>query len=397
MVLGEPTVPDYYRVALGKIKEEVRSKDDGYILGVDLDEYANYLFEDYALPEIEIDKGREKIIQKIKERQEARDDFGHSYDKEIVKAKITIFFKPKHNLEWSLKLRPSKAYVHIFPIKIQGASLTLETLAKESDINSELRMFFEEVENKNKEIEPQNQQLKQQTYAIVKQRQEKIRDEEDKFEALIDKVSIPLVRQEGVVIPDRTKLEIAEEYKILVPPTATKRTEPALEKEKVNAVIGLIEGCCRSWELSPQTYLGFEEEKLRDIILSSLNSVFRGSATGETFSKRGKTDIYLNIPQGQILIAECKIWDGAKKFHETIDQILGYLTWRNSYGIIINFSKNKGFTDVLETLFKEIPNHPQYRKGQNKLEETHFVSYNSLPEDEKKLVELHYLNYNLFI
>lgn len=155
-------------------------------------------------------------------------------------------------------------------------------------------------------------------------------------------------------------------------------------------------GCCRSWELSPLTYQKFEEEELRDIILSSLNSVFRGSATGETFSKKGKTDIYLNIPQGQILIAECKIWDGAKKFLETIDQILGYLTWRNSYGIVINFSKNKGFTDVLETSFEEIPKHSQYRKGIDKIEATHFVSYNSLPEDEKKLVELHYLTYNLY-
>jgi len=158
-----------------------------------------------------------------------------------------------------------------------------------------------------------------------------------------------------------------------------------------------LRGVVGGWELSPLTYQKLEEEELRNIILSSLNSVFQGGATGETFSKRGKTDIYLNIQQGQILIAECKVWNGAKNFHETVDQILGYLTWRNSYGIIINFSKNRGFTEVLETLFNEIPNHPLYRKGIDKIEETHFVSYNSLPEDERKLVELHYLNYNLYV
>lgn len=37
------------------------------------------------------------------------------------------------------------------------------------------------------------------------------------------------------------------------------------------------------------------EEALRDVLLVSLNSIFEGKATGETFSKRGKTDIYLNI------------------------------------------------------------------------------------------------------
>ena len=397
MLIGEPTIPDYYRTAIEKIKEEVKSKDDKYILGVNLNEYIEYIYNDYALPQIEIDESREKTIQKVKKTREVRGDFGDFYDKEIVGAKITIYFHPRHNIEWSLKLRPSTSYVHKFPVSIKGDTLTLETLAKENDINSELKMFFEEVGNKNKEIEPQNQQLKKQIEQIVQQRYEKIRDEEGKFEALIDGVSIPLVRREGIVIPDRTKLEIAEEYRTLIPPTATKMTEPSLDKEKVNAVIGLIEGCCRSWELSPQTYFDFEEERLRDIILSSLNSVFRGSATSETFSKKGKTDIYLNIPQGQILIAECKIWDGAKKFHETVDQILGYLTWRNSYGIIITFSKNKGFTEVLESMYSEIPKHTQYKKGLTKIESTHFVSHNSLPEDNKKLVELHYLTYNLFI
>lgn len=396
-MIGEPIIPDYYRAAIEKIKKEVESKDDKYILGVNLNEYIEYIYDDYALPAIEIDEPRKQTIRKIKKTKEVGDYSGESFKKEIVEAKITIYFNPKHNIEWSLKLRPSSGYhTHKFPVSIDGDTLTLETLANDQDINHELKMLFEEVGNKNKEIEPQNQQLKKQVEQIVQQRYERIRDEEDRFEALINKVSIPLVRKEGIVIPDITKLEIANEYRTLVPPTATKITEPSLDKEKVNAVIGLIEGCCRSWELSPQTYSDFEEDKLRDIILSSLNSVFRGSATSETFSKKGRTDIYLNIPQGQILIAECKIWDGAKKFHETVDQILNYLTWRNSYGMVINFSRNKGFTSVLETLFAEIPKHGQYRKGLNELEMTHFVSYNSLLEDERKLVELHYLSYNLF-
>ena len=41
-----------------------------------------------------------------------------------------------------------------------------------------------------------------------------------------------------------------------------------------------------------------------------LNAIFSGKATGETFSNKGKTDIYLNIEKGNILVFECKIWGG---------------------------------------------------------------------------------------
>ena len=68
-MLGEPSVPDYYRAALEKVKEEVRSKDDAYILGIDLDEYTKYLYEDYALPIIETDDSRSDEIEKIRKKK----------------------------------------------------------------------------------------------------------------------------------------------------------------------------------------------------------------------------------------------------------------------------------------------------------------------------------------
>ena len=194
--------------------------------------------------------------------------------------------------------------MHIFPISIQNGVVTFDVLARESDIQYEIDMLFKEIESKNKEFETQNEQLKQQIHSIVKQRQDRIKEEEDRFESLIQKISVPLVRRKDIRVPDRVTMEVAEEYRKLIPPTPKKITNPFLEKEKLNAVIQIIEGCCRSWELSPLTYQKLEEEELRNIILSSLNSVFQGGATGETFSKRGKTDIYLNIQQGQILIAE---------------------------------------------------------------------------------------------
>lgn len=66
----------------------------------------------------------------------------------------------------------------------------------------------------------------------------------------------------------------------------------------------------------------------------------RGSATGETFNKKGKTDILLRHAGNNAFVGECKFWKGEKSFLSTIDQLLGYLTWRDSKTAVIMFVKN---------------------------------------------------------
>jgi hypothetical protein len=65
-----------------------------------------------------------------------------------------------------------------------------------------------------------------------------------------------------------------------------------------------------------------------------LNGVFEGQATGETFNFQGKTDILIRAQGKNIFIAECKFWKGEKVFLETIDQLLSYLSWRDSKAAI---------------------------------------------------------------
>jgi len=36
-----------------------------------------------------------------------------------------------------------------------------------------------------------------------------------------------------------------------------------------------------------------------------------------------------------VFIAECKIWEGKKRFSEGVDQLLGYLTWRDTKAAMI--------------------------------------------------------------
>lgn len=94
----------------------------------------------------------------------------------------------------------------------------------------------------------------------------------------------------------------------------------------------------------PSIYKDKGEEDLRDHIIMTLDPNFEyGSVTGETFNKTGKTDIQLRHDSSVVFIAECKFWTGEKGFLRTIDQLLNYLTWRDTKTSVIMFVRQKDF------------------------------------------------------
>ena len=117
--------------------------------------------------------------------------------------------------------------------------------------------------------------------------------------------------------------------------------EPSLNMNAYNQILQLIHDVGKQFERLPSLYSGKEEEHLRDHFLMMLEPNFEGSATGETFNKTGKTDILLRHEGSNVFIAECKFWKGKKVFLDTISQLLGYLTWRDSKASVIMFVPNK--------------------------------------------------------
>ena len=193
----------------------------------------------------------------------------------------------------------------------------------------------------------------------------------------------------------RPVLKVKEKLRPIIRPAAKAPVKFELPREKFYAILDLIKGSCGQFERTPITFAKLDEEELRNVILSNLNSRYEIEAVGEAFCKRGKTDVYLRVQEGGIFVAECKNWDGAKTINEAVSQILNYLTWRDSYGVVIVFSKRKGFSKVLEAAASHILQLPSYIKGFKKIDESHFSGSFALPEDEHKVVELHFMIYNL--
>ena len=121
------------------------------------------------------------------------------------------------------------------------------------------------------------------------------------------------------------------------------------------------------------TFTKLSEEELRDVILSNLNTHYLGSASGETFNKTGKTDIYIPFGNKAAYIAECKIWHGSKRFLEAIRQLSGYTTWRDIKTSLIIFNKdNKNFNTILDAIDQSLNSICKdiIRQGQNQWQGT---------------------------
>ena len=103
-------------------------------------------------------------------------------------------------------------------------------------------------------------------------------------------------------------------------------------------------------------------EALRQQLLVQLNGQYEGQATGETFYFRGKTDILIRWKGGNVFVAECKFWEGPRSLEKALDQLLGYVTWRDTKTALLVFSRQKNFTSVVEKIPEVVKEHPSYKR-----------------------------------
>lgn len=155
-------------------------------------------------------------------------------------------------------------------------------------------------------------------------------------------------------------------------PTTPFKPEPALSDADYEHILRVIQNMVHVMERSPSAFSAMDEEALRSHFLVQLNGHFEGQATGETFNYQGKTDILIRSGDRNIFIAECKYWGGPKKLNDTIDQLLGYSSWRDTKVAVILFNRNRDFSRVLEAITGQVHMHPNFKFDLGKSSETVF-------------------------
>ncbi|HMF02967.1 MAG TPA: hypothetical protein VKK06_23970 [Terriglobia bacterium] len=149
-------------------------------------------------------------------------------------------------------------------------------------------------------------------------------------------------------------------------------------------ILSVIENMVLVMERSPHAFAKMEEEALRDHILVQLNGHYEGQATGETFNFTGKTDLLIRADGKNAFVGECKFWSGPKKFLETIDQLLGYTTFRDTKTALIIFNRNKEHTSVLASVKETLQQHPLFKRDLGNRGESHFRSIFRHPGDPQR-------------
>jgi len=135
--------------------------------------------------------------------------------------------------------------------------------------------------------------------------------------------------------------------------------EPFLADTQYEEALAVLRNARNALERSPSLTATMSEETIRDLFLVFLNAHFEGAAAGEVFNAHGKTDILIRVEDRNVLI-ECKIWAGPKKFSEAIDQLLGYLMWRDTKAALILFMRTGQPTEIIAKAISEIEGHPNY-------------------------------------
>ena len=136
--------------------------------------------------------------------------------------------------------------------------------------------------------------------------------------------------------------------------------DPALSSEVYEDILAITRQMAAVMERSPKAFATMGEEDLRQHFLVQLNGQYEGDATGETFNFEGKTDILIRRKGRNIFVGECKFWGGPKKLTETIDQILGYLSWRDTKAAIFVFNRGRELSQVLAQISPTVTAHPAF-------------------------------------
>lgn len=144
--------------------------------------------------------------------------------------------------------------------------------------------------------------------------------------------------------------------------TEVYKPEPTLDEEEYQYILKVIRGMSLVIERSPSSFITLDEEAIRTHFLLQLNGHYEGNASGETFNASGKTDILIKVDNKNIFIAECKFWDGVKKFNEAIDQLLGYLSWRDSKCALLIFNRTKNSSSVRKKMHDAMEHRAEHRK-----------------------------------
>lgn len=236
---------------------------------------------------------------------------------------------------------------------------TEEELRK--DFDSQLDEIEQHLEFARNDIRPFQFQIEQQLPGLVAQRRAKLL----KDRQLNASIGFPVRRRSDAdtyAVPIR---RVA--MPVLSTPAAGRGSqfepEPAIADADYEVVLKVLLNMRNALERSPSTAEKMNEEDFRNLLLVGLNAQFEGDAAGEVFNGDGKTDILIRAGDRNVFIGECKIYKGPKAIIGALDQLLGYLTWRDTKAALLLFIRDGDVTSIIDKAVAMLEEHPNFKRA----------------------------------
>lgn len=377
-----------------QLHEEINSLTERRILETDIEELIEYFVKKYYVDPLIFDST--DPIFDYQESTQIVEDYGERISVPCFECWLDVPFKGTIEL---LKHQPSSFRIHKVPFEVHGSFFrfrqTVRSLENENikhRFDSDINDTILNIERCNEQVGKFNTTLRKSSQDLLKNRREGLLKTSAAVAALPYRIRKRNDESSAFNAPIKRRKIVAELPTLAESPG---KPEPVLSLAMYKEILHAISRFSETVERSPSAFLEQDEEAIRFQILAALNTAFETDGTGETFNHSGKTDILLRSEGRNIFIAECKFWHGEKTYLETVDQLLGYLTWRDTKTAIIVFSKNKDFSNVLTKIRTATPTHQNFIKQLDFEDETRFDYIFSQVNDPDRRIFLSTLAFNI--
>ena len=377
-----------------KLRSKIGELEANYVCRVDEAELASSLADQYRIDVPVLDVGA-RTADSQEEKRQGRGNF-EVFEYTVNVYSIRIPFTGEAVV---FSFRPNQTDLNPPRATVDGQELIIVIEQRHPDaiaLGNEIQSITASIEKYLRWLremaEPFNAQLLNVAREAIKQRKEKVSKDADVLVAL----GIPIRRRDSV--PSTVSIPVQRASIPLPKPMETKPAEsldPAISEKVYRQIIKTMADMALVIERNPTAFEHLSEEEIRFQFLIPLNALYEGNATAETFSYQGKTDIQIRYQGKPIFTAECKFWGGPKSFTETVDQLLAYVTWRDTKTAILLFNKNKNFSQVLEQIEPTLRSHSRFVRFEGKKNETEYRFAISHPNDTARHITLTVLAFDI--
>jgi hypothetical protein len=379
-LFGERDFHQWERDRLQALKDKVQEEVREYILNVNEAEYIEHLTAEYSVEPVEFDLTAAEATDTERPVSEAVWGPGRRPSSASRTMPVYTFHIPFTGLPELLRCGPTSRLLHTLDVQVDESPrrIAFDVVCVGNDagfVNSQYvetaKFIREQSSNLRSDTDRYNAAMATRVREAFLARKTELMRQVD----VASRLAVPLRRNAA---PATFAVPVKSPKRIFPRPAASvsgsNETHPTLDGSLYAEILQLFHDLGKQMERLPTTYKGKDEQTLRDHFLLMLQPHFgmEGSATGETFNAAGKTDILLRYENRNLFIAEFKFWQGEKRHLETIDQMLSYLTWRDSKAAIVYFVRAKEMVAPLRAIEESTPRHPAFVRLAARKEESWF-------------------------